>query len=189
MAEINLLPVEEKTAEFINLWQKRLTIVSVIFLVITAVFTIAILIFFTSLAAKRADLNSKIQESSTAINDQKAVEELVVVVKKKVTSAEKVFSERLNYPQIFEKLGPLVPQGVYFSDLKFSGSKMVISGKARGSADIAGLVSSFVSAQGAEIVSNVSVDSLASDDKGSYSFSITTQLMVGQNSSSLEKGT
>jgi len=178
MADINLLPQEEKSAENIELLRKRLTVVSIVLLVGVSAFTLVTLGLFTSFASKRSNLISKVEQISGQINSFKATEELVVVVKGKVSSAEKVLSSRINYSNIFDQLSQLVPAGVYFSDMKFSSGKLIVSGKAKSSADVAGLVSSLVSGRGAQIVSNVTIDSLSADDSGVYSFIISSQLVA-----------
>ena len=183
MAEINLLPVEEKEAERFKLLQKRLTVASVVFLVVTAILTLATLIFFTSVSRTRQNLNERVEETSTKINSLKSTEELIVVIKKKAQAADKILNLRTDYPEVFERLSQLIPQGVYFTDLKVSADKMIFSGRAKTSADVAGLVSSLLSAEGSKAVSGVTVDSLISDEKGVYSFVITTQLVGGSGTS------
>ena len=183
MAEINLLPVEEKEAERFKLLQKRLTVASVVFLVVTAILTLATLFFFTSVSKTRQNLNERVEETSTKINSLKSTEELIVVIKKKAQAADKILNLRTDYPEVFERLSQLIPQGVYFTDLKVSADKMIFSGRAKTSADVAGLVSSLLSAEGSKAVSGVTVDSLISDEKGVYSFVITTQLVGGSGTS------
>lgn len=176
MAEINLLPVEEKAAESFETLHKRIIVVSAVVLVIVAVFTLTTLVFFTTLAAKRGDLISQIAESTAKINGLKTTEELLVVTKGKISTAIKILSGRTNTSGFFEKLAELVPQGVYFTEMRFVSGRVVITGKAKSSADVSGLVSSLVSAEGAKLLTNVAVDSLNSDEKGIFSFVISSQL-------------
>lgn len=174
--DINLLPFEEREQERFALIVKRLSLAAVISLVLTALFTLITLIFFTRLASRRSELISDVERSSSTINTYKATEELVVVVKNKVASADKILSLRANYPGLFDALAQLVPQGVYFTDFKVSSGKIIITGKAKTSADVAGFVSSLLSPAGNQLVSRVSVDTLNSDDQGIYSFSLSGQL-------------
>ena len=176
MADINLLPAEERAARSFEAAQGKLSLVSTIFLIVTAVFTLGTLGFFVTLTTQRSQLLSQIEDASARINSLKAVEELVVVTKGKVSTASKIFSARVDFAGFFEKLSNLVPQGVYFSDVRFSGNRISLVGKAKSSGDVAGFVSALVSAQGSQIVSNVSVESLSSDEAGAYSFSMTAQL-------------
>ncbi|MBI2594524.1 PilN domain-containing protein [Candidatus Curtissbacteria bacterium] len=134
------------------------------------------LFFFTILASKRSELISEIESASNTINSYKASEELIVVLKNKVESADKILGSRTNYPNVFDTFSKLVPQGVYFADLKVSSGKVTISGKAKTSADVAGLVSSLLSAEGTKVISAISVDSLNSDEEGIYSFVISGKL-------------
>jgi len=175
--DINLLPFEEKAQEsFANL-QKRLSLVSVIVLVVTAIFTLVTLVFFTSLASSRSKLIEDAQRSFSTINSYKANEELIVVVKNKVSAADKILNERANYSNVFNTLTSIIPQGTYFTDFKVASEKVSITGRAKSSADVAGLVSSLVSDRGKEIISNLSVESLSSDDKGIYAFVLSAQLV------------
>lgn len=177
MPDINLLPETERSQERIDDVRKKLSIVSIGLLAITALFTFVTLIFFQMQASKKNNLVSQIQDNSSQINSLKATEELIVVIKGKTTAAENVLKVRQDVPVFFGKLAELVPEGVSFSDMRFTGEKVVISGKARSSAEIAGLVSSLSSSQGSHIISNVSIDSLSSTENGNYSFVLSAQLV------------
>ena len=155
MADINLLPVAEKEAENLEVLRKRLTIVSIVLLVFTAVFTLITLGLFTSFASQRSNLITKIEASSNEINSLKATEELIVVIKGKVSAGYKILTARVNFANIFGQ-----------------------SGKAKTSAEMAGLVSSLTSASGSQIISSVNIDSLNSDENGVFSFAISGQLAV-----------
>ena len=176
MADINLLPVEERSARSFEQVQGKLSLISTIFLVVTALFTLGTLGFFITLSSQRSKLLSGIEETSAAINNLKSTEELTVVTKGKVSTASKMLIARTDFASFFEKFSELVPEGVYFSDIRFTGNRISFVGKARTSADVAGLVSAVVSNSGSEIVSGVSVDSLSSDETGAYAFSMTAQL-------------
>jgi hypothetical protein len=177
MADINLIPQEERANARAELIQKRLQFSSVGFLVFTAVLTILTLLFFAMFASKRAQLVAEIEDNSSKINRLKAQEELIVVVKDKASAADTIISSRIDFPVIFGKFSSLVPQNIYFTDIRVATGKIVISGKAKTSSDVAGLASSLVSASGAEIVSDVSIDSLSSDDAGIYSFVASAKIV------------
>jgi len=177
MNEINLLPIEERDREHFQLLQKRLSVGSVALLALTAVLALVTLVLFTASVSKRAGLVAQIEASSKAIEDLKANEELIVVVKEKATAADKILSSRTNHPEIFDKLAALIPTGVYFTDVKFTPDKAAISGKASSSANVAGLISSLLSPEGTKIFSTVTMDSLSSDESGVFTFSMAVELV------------
>lgn len=176
MADINLLPQEEKAAETFDLFRRRLTLASVLILFGTAVFTLVTLTMFTSFKSRRSGLIERVDEGSRQVNNLKANEELAVVVKKKAAAASVIIGSRTDTPTIFDKFAQLIPQGVYFTDLRFSEGKLVMSGKAKSTADISGFIGAVTSASGAEVVSNVTVDSLSADEQGVYSFVMSAEL-------------
>lgn len=179
MADINLLPQEEKARESEELWRRRLKIGSIGFLVVSAVLTTVTLGLFTVSASKRANLVAQVEETSSQIESLRAQEELLVVVKDKAATAGVVLGSRTEYASFFEKLASLVPEGVYFTELRVDEGRVVLTGKAKTSAEVAGLVSSLVSVGGAEVVSDLTIDSLSSNDSGEYGFVMSAQI-VGQ---------
>lgn len=179
MADINLLPEEEKAQEKFVLLSKRLQMASVGFLVLTALLTVLTLVLYTTFSSKNAQLVSEIENASSEIVSLKAQEELLVVVRDKTSASLDLLAKRVEFGNFFNKLADLVPQGVFFTDVRFLSGKAVFSGKAQTSADVAGLVSTLSSARGAAIVSDVAVDSLSSDEVGVFSFVISAKL-VGQ---------
>ena len=175
MPDINLVPQEAKATERFESLKKRLSVASVVLLVLTAVFTLGVLVFFTTQVSKRTQLFAQVEENALAINGYKLQEELLVVVKDKIGLAEQVLGQRVEYYQTFADFAKLVPQGVYFTDIKFAQGKIIMNGKAKTSTEVAGLVSSLLSADGSKIVSNVTIDSLAADETGTYTFSMQAQ--------------
>ncbi len=173
MTEINLIPEADRVAEGYQSLHKKLAAAAIFLLALTAVSTLAVLIFFTFLATKRSDLVSQIQGSSSKVNSLNETEKLVFVVKGKAAAADKILSGMLDYSGIFATLSELIPQNVYFTDLKINGSKLDVSGRAKSSADMAGLISQLVGVKGSEIISGVSIGSLSRDVSGSYSFSLS----------------
>ena len=176
MADINLLPQEERVHEQFQLLQKRLSIASISLLAITAILTLLTLVIYTSSVSNRDKLVSQIEASSKRIEALKVSEELIVIVKEKAQAGDKILSNRTNHSAIFEKLAVLIPTGVYFTDIKFTSEKAAISGKASSSANVAGLIASLLSTDGAKIFSSVTMDSLSSDESGVFTFSMTAQL-------------
>lgn len=177
MADINLLPSEEKTSDSLNSLQKKLTIVSIVVLAIVAVFTVVTLVLFTTAKSRETQLKADIEKAASDVAANKATEELLTVVSKKATSANKVIAGRLIYTDVITKTAELMPTDVYFSDLKITGSKLTTSAKAKTSADVANLVSSFVtSAEGKKLFSSISIDSLATDADNNYAFSVSMQI-------------
>lgn len=175
MPDINLVPTQERSTERFESFKKRLSVVSVILLVLTASITLGVLVFFTSQVSKRTQLFATVEDSAQTINNHKSTEELLVVAKDKVGIAEQIFAQRTDYYQTFNGFAKLVPQGVYFTDIKFPQDKIIMNGKAKSSAEVAGLVSSLLSADGSKIISNVTIDSLTADETGTYTFSIAAR--------------
>ncbi|HLA04283.1 MAG TPA: PilN domain-containing protein [Patescibacteria group bacterium] len=175
MPDINLVPVQERVTERFESLKKRLSVGSAILLVLTAVFTLGVLVFFTTQVSGRSQLLAQVEDNAQVINSYKSTEELLVVAKDKSSLAEKVLAQRTDYYQTFNGFAKLVPQGVYFTDIKFAAGKIVMNGKAKSSAEIAGLVSSLLTPEGSKIVSNVTIDTLTADETGVYTFSIAAQ--------------
>lgn len=177
MAEINLLPAEERSAEGFEGIYGKVLIAGVAMVLISGMLTLAVLGYFSALSSKRSEYISRVEQSSATINSLKSTEELIVVVKEKASIADKILTARSPFGDVFSKLVQLVPQGVFFTDMKFSGLKVTVSGKAKSSADVSGFIDQLVSEKGSEIFLDVSVDSLASDDTGVYSFVLTARLV------------
>lgn len=177
MADINLLPAEERESERYFLLVKRLQVAAVGTLVVTAILVIVTLVMFTTFSTRRASISSQIEDLSSRINGLKAQEELIVVTKDKVANAARLSVARVEYHSLFNKLAAIIPQGVYFTDVRVTSGKAVISGKARSSSDLAGLVSALTSAKGAEIISDVSLDTLSSDEAGIFAYVISGKVV------------
>lgn len=177
MADINLLPQEERENEQYFLLVKRLQVAAVGALVVTAILVIITLVMFTTFSSRKAGFSSQIEDLSSKINGLKAQEELLVVIKDKVGNASRLSGARVEYHSLFNKLAAIIPQGVYFTDVRVTSGKAVISGKARSSNDVAGLVSAVTSARGTEIISDVSIDTLSSDETGIFSYVISGKVI------------
>lgn len=188
MADINLLPSEEKTSDSLNSLQKKLTVVSVVVLAVVAVFTVVTLILFTNVKGRETQLKADIEKAAGDVAANKATEELLTVVSKKATSANKVILGRLIYTDVITKTAELMPKDVYFSDLKITGAKLSTSAKAKTSADVANLVSSFVtSEEGKKLFSSISIDSLATDSDNNYAFTVSMQINETKPTETLEE--
>src|SRR3990167_1555397 len=94
MPDINLVPQEERDTERFESLKKRLSVASVVLLVLTAVFTLSVLVFFTTQVSKRTQLLAQVEESAQAINSYKSQEELLVVIKDKAGLAEQILKDR-----------------------------------------------------------------------------------------------
>jgi len=177
MPDINLLPEEERSAESFEVLRRRLLFFSVAFLVVTGVLTLLLLIYFSVLSSTRTKLIGRIEASMQEIETMKPVEELIVVTKQKAGDADKILSARLNMGDYLREFSALVPQNLYFSDFKVTGGKLAAGGRAKSSNDVAGFIAALLSAGGVRLVSNVSVDSLASDENGAYGFSVNMKVV------------
>ena len=173
MAEINLIPQEARKSEEFEKLKGKLTVISIVILIITAVGSIVTLAFFAYLVSQRDSLITRVQEASTTVNSYKESEELIVVAKDKTSIASKILDGRLDQVKIFTTLAQIIPKNVYFTDIKITSKDTQINGRAGTSADIAGLISALTSSEGANIVSNVSINSLVSDETGAYTFALS----------------
>jgi Tfp pilus assembly protein PilN len=176
MADINLLPEEERSAESFENLRRKLLMGSVGALVVTGVLTLLLLIYYTVVSSKKAGLISKVEASTQTIQSFQANEELIVVTKGKVTDAAKILKARPDLYNFFNEFSQLVPQNMYFSDFKIGDGKLTASGKAGNSSAMASFVSALVSSTGQQLVSNVNVESLSSDEAGAYDFVINMKL-------------
>lgn len=177
MADINLLSQEDKQYESFDNLRKKLSLLAVMLLVVAAIATLATLAFYTSLVSARDKIITRVEDASAKVNSYKNVEELAVVTKEKVQVASLVLSTRSDKVKLFNALSQLVPQNVSFSDIKVSQGKMVLSGRAKTSADVAGFIAALTSTQGTQILKGISVDSLVSDEGGIYAFGISATLV------------
>src|SRR3989344_491564 len=166
MADINLLPEEERSAESFENIRRKLLVGSVGALVVIGVLTLILLIYYTVISSKKAALISKVEASTQTIESLKANEELIVVTKGKVSDAAKILNSRTDLSDFFNQFSRLVPQNMYFSDFKIADGKLTASGKAANSGAMASFISGLVSSNGQQIISNVNVDSLSSDEAG-----------------------
>lgn len=176
MPDINLIPVEEKAQERAEHFQKQLQAISIGVLAVSAVVTLFTLMMFTKSVSEKNDLIAKVEENSVKINQYKPQEELLVVAKDKAGAAEKLLTQRTDYTTFFNKMASIIPQGVYFTDVRVSAAKVNISGKAKTSADVAGLVSSLTSSAGSGLIKNIALETLSSDEFGTYAFVISGEL-------------
>jgi Tfp pilus assembly protein PilN len=177
MADINPLPAEERANERYYTIVHRLQIASVAILATVAVLTIVTLILFTSASSRHSNLVLELEDLSAAIHNLKPQEELIVVVKDKVGVSQQLVTANIFYNNFFNKLAGIVPSGIYFTDFRVSAGKAVISGKARASGDVGSFVSALTGAKGSELVADVSVDTLSSDETGVFSFVISAKVI------------
>lgn len=177
MPDINLIPQDERNSQRAESLQKRLQFASIGFLVMTAVLTIVTLVLFAATSSTRSKLIAQQQDASSKINRYKSLEELMVVAKDKAGTADKLMGSRVDFTKFFQKMATMIPQGVYFTDIRINNGKVVLSGRAKTSADVAVLVSS-LSSTGREVISDLSVDSLSSDENGNFNF-VASAKVVG----------
>jgi len=176
MTDINLVPEESKKTESLDNLKDKLTIVSVAVLALTAIGAVVTLAFFGYFSNQREVNVSRVNEAAGIIDDFKSTEELLVVTKDKASTAESLVNSRVKYVDFFATVVEILPQRVSFNSMNVGKEQVTFSGKAGSSADIAGLVSALTSEKGQEIVSNVDVGSLSSDESKEYNFSVVAEL-------------
>lgn len=177
MADINLLPSEEKVSEKLGSLQKKFTFFSVFVMVVVAAATVATLFMFTAVKAEETKLTERHKKAAEEVNSHLLSEELLTVIDKKAESATKARSSRLVYTNILRRTAELMPLGVSFEDLKVDGLKMSAGASASSSAEVANLVSSFVTSdEGKKLFTSMNIDSLSTDKDGQYRFGVSMQL-------------
>lgn len=176
MADINLLPEEERRSDKVENIKGRVTLVSIVILVLTAISAFVTLAFYTFLTNERTKLLVDVKVAVLEVESYKEVEELLVVIKDKSSSALLITDNNQDKVNLLTEFAQLIPQDVYFKDVNISESDMVLNGLARTSADVAGLVSSLKSSAGSGIVTDVQLSGLSTDSTGVYKFSLSTKL-------------
>ncbi|KKR78301.1 MAG: hypothetical protein UU23_C0001G0065 [Candidatus Curtissbacteria bacterium GW2011_GWA1_40_9] len=177
MADINLLPSEEQASSQLVSLQKKLAVFSVFVLVVAAAFSVATLVMFTAAKEKENRLNERIGGAAAQVNSHQLAEELLTVVDKKTDSASKAIASRLLYTEVLKKTAELMPTGIAFANLSIDGVEMKASATANTSADVAKLVSYFVTTEeGKKLFASLNIDSLATDVDGKYAFSVSMKM-------------
>jgi len=176
MAEINLIPEEERKSESIENIKGKITLVSIALLVLTAISAFVTLAFFTFLINEREKHINRVEEAVIEVDSYKDVEELLVVAKDKASSALLIQKSSKDKVMLLTEFAQLIPQDVYFTDVSVNSKSISLNGLARTSADVAGLVSSMKSSNGSNIVSNVQLGNLSTDNTGIYQFNMTADL-------------
>ncbi|MBI3341696.1 hypothetical protein HY024_01085, partial [Candidatus Curtissbacteria bacterium] len=118
MPDINLLPEEERTAANFENARSKLLVGSIGALVVTGLLTLGVLFYYASLNSQKSKLIARVESSGSKIESLKAQEELVVVTKGKVQDAAKILGARVNMADFFSRFSKLVPQNLYFSDMR-----------------------------------------------------------------------
>ena len=177
MADINLLPKEEKANERYYALVHRLQIASIGILATVAILTIVTLVLYSSFSSRRSDLISELEDLSGQVNRFKGQEELIVVIKDKVKAAEQLLGAQIEYHNFFNNLAQIIPQGIFFTDFRVSSGRTVISARAKTSGDVASFVSVLTSARGTELIADVSIDTLSSDETGVFAFVISAKIV------------
>ncbi len=179
MVDINLVPEEQKRTEDFGKLRNKFMFVSVAILVVTAIAAVTTLAFFGYFVSQRQELIARVEDASAEVDNYKVAEELIAVSKDKVQAAAQIINTRINKVNFYTKLAEILPQNVFFTDIKIAQTDVDFNGRAKSSADVAGLISSLLSAKGAGIVSGVSINTLSSDESGEYTFAMKARL-VGQ---------
>lgn len=176
MADINLIPNEAKRTEEFDKLKGKITLAAVVVLIMAAVAAFVTLAFYAYFISMRENLVKRVEAASSEVNRYKASEELAVVAKDKASTASQLLGTRQNKVEVFTTLAKLIPQNVNFASLTISLNDLKASGRAKSSADVAGLVSALLSTEGTKIMSDVTIDSLVSDESGVYTFGLSAKL-------------
>jgi Tfp pilus assembly protein PilN len=174
--KLDLIPEEDRKSEDFDKIKSKVTIVAVVILVLTAISAFVTLAFFGYYVSKRQELVERVESAVADVNTYKSAEELLVVAKDKASAAISITTTSGNKVNFLNTFVTLIPQDVFFSDLKLSDADITLTGRARTSADVAGLISSLMSSEGAKLVTDVNINSLSSDATGEYAFGLTAKL-------------
>lgn len=177
MADINLLPSEEQVSSQLISLQKKLAFFSVFMLLVVAGFTMFTLYILNSANRQKAEIDNRIGLAESEVRANQLSEELLTVVDKKAGSASKALGARLLYTEVLKKTAEIMPTGVSFANLSIKETVMTANATANSSADVAKLVSYFVSTdEGKKLFSSLNIDSLAKGKDGGYAFSVSMKL-------------
>lgn len=176
MADINLVPEEAKKSEDFDKLRGKIIAFSVAVLALTAIGAIVTLAFFAFYVSQREKLITRLETASAEVDRYQATESLLVVTKDKVSTADKILTSRIDYLKFFDTLVQIIPTNIFFTSITVGRDSVAFNGKAKTSADIAGLFSALTSAEGEKIISGVELTALSSDQTREYTFAFTAKL-------------
>lgn len=182
MAEINLLPEQERKAVAVKRLKNRVTIFSVVSLILAALLSIAVFGYWGVLIAQEKQLGDKLSKLEQQIEGLKTVEGLARVLKNKLAALTVISGKLTNFDKVLTDITQVVPAGVTFSDLTVSDKGILtLTGNAATATEFSNLVTALLhqDAGGANF-SDVAVESLSRDEKGIYKFSISAKLKIAQ---------
>lgn len=176
MADINLVPEEAKKTEDFDKLRGKIIALSVAILALTAIGAIVTLAFFAFYVSQREKLITRVEAASAKVDSFQATESLLVVTKDKVSTADKILTSRVDYLEFFDTLIQIIPTNIFFTSITVGRDSVAFNGKAKTSADIAGLFSTLTSQEGEKIISGVELTALSSDQTREYTFAFTAKL-------------
>lgn len=182
MAEINLLPEEERAKIVREVVKKKFNFFNIGALILITAATIVVFGYWGLVSRTNSKLNQDITQREATISNFAEVETLARLLKNKAAGLVSIFSAQADFGKMLETVATFVPSGVVLSDLTVSeAGKLTLSGEAISSAEFSSLLNAFVDPNlGGRLVSAVSVESLSRDEAGIYKFSISSTLVGGQ---------
>jgi len=125
---INLLPKKEKTQKGLSLKAKKGVIV---FLGLYIVVVIGVFLANFLISRQLSSLRSKRQALENQVKANEKKEQLLVLLKDRLSKEEKIIKERVDYKRIYKIIDSLRPDDVVFAELEIAGNGLTLSGEAK----------------------------------------------------------
>lgn len=176
--DINLLPEEEREKASQEALRKRLSIFSVVILIITVIALVSTFSFWGVQKRNEQSLKDKIKDKERQVTEYNQVESLHRVLKDKSQGLISIFSKQKDFGQLLDQFSQLIPSGVSLSDFSANETgKLTAAGKAASSSEFSNFLLTLTDKEkGGNLFSSVSIDSLSRNDKGQYQFSMSANL-------------
>lgn len=178
MAEINLLPEEERKQVETKKVKQKVRKYSSLALIATIIVSVFVFAFWVVLVQQDRQLTTKIDDLSSQIKNLSNVESLARVLKNKLSSIVSISAKSQNFEDLLNNVSQIIPAGVTLSDLTVSDQGLItLTGTAVSASEFSSLVTT-LSHQDASRANftTVTVESLTRDDKGIYKFAISAKL-------------
>jgi len=170
--EINLLPSEKKLKpQGLGQRAKKGIIYLLIFYVILVAGLLGVT-FFLNMNLARAESEKATLERK--IKDNAKKEQLLVLLKDRLSKEEIILSGRMDFRRIFNLINSVSLEGITFEATEIEKGKLVLNGKADNLASLKGFLDGVVGAT--SDLSFAQVTSLTRSNDGSYSWSLESNL-------------